>query len=59
MSVREGDCAIAHHQKNSRYVVEEGAKQKNEDWNPKENGGFAVHGESLPPTGLIEGEHAY
>ncbi|KAG6874804.1 hypothetical protein C0992_006469 [Termitomyces sp. T32_za158] len=30
--------------KNTRYVVVSGARQKNEDWNPEENGGFAVHG---------------
>ncbi|KAG6873247.1 hypothetical protein C0995_001267 [Termitomyces sp. Mi166 len=29
--------------KNTRYVVVSGARQKNEDWNPEENGGFAVH----------------
>lgn len=38
---------------NSRYVVEEGAKQKNEDWDPEENGGFAVHGEQ-PRTEFLE-----
>jgi len=30
--------------KNTRYVVVSGARQKDEDWNPEENGGFAVHG---------------
>ncbi|KAF8962696.1 DUF572-domain-containing protein [Flammula alnicola] len=29
--------------KNTRYVVTSGARQKDEDWNPEENGGFAVH----------------
>jgi coiled-coil domain-containing protein 130 len=29
---------------NTRYVVVSGARQKDEDWNPEENGGFAVHG---------------
>ncbi|KAG9095019.1 hypothetical protein FS749_011274 [Ceratobasidium sp. UAMH 11750] len=28
---------------NTRYVIEYGAKQKAEDWNPEENGGYAVH----------------
>ncbi|CCO30818.1 Coiled-coil domain-containing protein 130 OS=Bos taurus GN=CCDC130 PE=2 SV=1 [Rhizoctonia solani AG-1 IB] len=28
---------------NTRYVVESGARQKAEDWNPEENGGYAVH----------------
>jgi coiled-coil domain-containing protein 130 len=29
---------------NAAYEVFEGAKKKDEDWNPVENGGFAVHG---------------
>ena len=29
---------------NTRYVVVSGARQKDEDWDPEENGGFAVHG---------------
>ncbi|KII84440.1 hypothetical protein PLICRDRAFT_701980 [Plicaturopsis crispa FD-325 SS-3] len=29
--------------KNTRYVVTTGARQKDEDWNPEENGGFAIH----------------
>ena len=29
---------------NTRYVVVSGARQKDEDWDPAENGGFAVHG---------------
>ncbi|KZT06121.1 DUF572-domain-containing protein [Laetiporus sulphureus 93-53] len=29
--------------KNTRYVVTEGARQKDEEWDPAENGGFAVH----------------
>ncbi|EIM90819.1 DUF572-domain-containing protein, partial [Stereum hirsutum FP-91666 SS1] len=29
--------------KNTRYVVTEGARQKDEDWDPEENGGYAVH----------------
>jgi len=29
--------------KNTRYVVESGARQKDEEWNPEENGGFAIH----------------
>ncbi|KAH7341950.1 CWC16 protein [Rhizoctonia solani] len=28
---------------NTRYVVEYGARQKVEEWNPEENGGYAVH----------------
>jgi len=28
---------------NTRYVVASGARQKDEDWNPEDNGGFAVH----------------
>lgn len=29
---------------NTRYVVESGARQKDEEWDPEENGGFAIHG---------------
>jgi len=29
--------------KNTRYVVVSGARQKEEEWDPEENGGFAVH----------------
>ncbi|KAG1843953.1 DUF572-domain-containing protein [Suillus subalutaceus] len=29
--------------KNTRYVVVSGARQKDEDWDPEENGGFAIH----------------
>lgn len=28
---------------NTRYVIEYGARQKVEDWNPEENGGYAIH----------------
>jgi coiled-coil domain-containing protein 130 len=29
--------------KNTRYVVVSGARQKDEEWDPEENGGYAVH----------------
>ncbi|KAA1467368.1 DUF572-domain-containing protein [Dentipellis sp. KUC8613] len=29
--------------KNTRYIVTSGARQKDEDWDPEENGGFAIH----------------
>jgi len=29
--------------KNTRYIVVSGARQKDEDWDPEENGGYAVH----------------
>jgi len=29
--------------KNTRYVVTSGARQKDEDWDPETNGGYAVH----------------
>ncbi|KIK96024.1 hypothetical protein PAXRUDRAFT_826406 [Paxillus rubicundulus Ve08.2h10] len=29
--------------KNTRYVVVAGGRQKDEEWNPEENGGFAIH----------------
>jgi coiled-coil domain-containing protein 130 len=34
---------------NTRYVVVSGARRKEEDWDPAENGGFAVHGPSRKP----------
>ncbi|KAG7088524.1 hypothetical protein E1B28_012507 [Marasmius oreades] len=45
--------------KNTRYVVVSGARQKDEDWNPEENGGFAVHdtdgkAESIDPLAALE-----
>jgi len=36
--------------KNTRYVVEYGARQKIEDWNPEENGGFAIHDSEAAAT---------
>lgn len=39
---------------NAAYEVFEGAKKKNEDWDPEDNGGFAVHGMSL----ILGGETA-
>jgi len=36
--------------KNTRYVVEYGARQKMEDWNPEENGGYAVHDSEAAAT---------
>lgn len=32
---------------NTRYVVVSGARQKDEEWDPEENGGYAVHGTFL------------
>jgi len=32
---------------NTRYIVVSGARQKDEDWDPEENGGFAIHGEHI------------
>jgi len=29
--------------KNTRYIVVSGARQKDEEWDPEENGGYAVH----------------
>ncbi|ORY34828.1 hypothetical protein BCR39DRAFT_585776 [Naematelia encephala] len=34
--------------KNAAYEVTEGATRKDEDWNPAENGGFAVHDTEAP-----------
>ncbi|EJF55855.1 CWC16 protein [Dichomitus squalens] len=39
--------------KNTRYVVVSGARQKEEDWDPEENGGFAVH-ETDPNQGPVD-----
>ncbi|KAG6909976.1 hypothetical protein DXG01_013976 [Tephrocybe rancida] len=42
--------------KNTRYVVTSGARQKDEDWNPEENGGYAVHdteGAAAPVDPLV------
>jgi len=36
--------------KNTRYVVTSGARQKDEDWNPEENGGFAVFDTDKPTS---------
>ncbi|TFY62187.1 hypothetical protein EVJ58_g4020 [Rhodofomes roseus] len=38
---------------NTRYVVTSGARQKDEDWDPEENGGFAVH-ETNPNAGPVD-----
>ncbi|KAF5327113.1 hypothetical protein D9619_004522 [Psilocybe cf. subviscida] len=45
--------------KNTRYVVTSGARQKDEDWNPEENGGYAVHdtdkeGVAVDPLAALE-----
>jgi hypothetical protein len=34
---------------NTRYVVVSGARRKEEDWDPAENGGFAVIGSHISP----------
>jgi len=39
--------------KNTRYVVVSGARQKEEEWDPEENGGFAVH-DTDPKEGPID-----
>jgi len=36
--------------KNTRYVVASGARQKDEDWDPEANGGFAVHDTDKNPS---------
>ncbi|KAF7424342.1 hypothetical protein PC9H_009649 [Pleurotus ostreatus] len=45
--------------KNTQYVVTSGARRKEEDWNPEENGGYAVHdteGSAAPvdPLAVLE-----
>ncbi|KAJ3775775.1 DUF572-domain-containing protein [Lentinula raphanica] len=42
--------------KNTRYIVTSGARQKDEDWDPEENGGYAVHdteGSAAPVDPLV------
>ncbi|KAI0749894.1 DUF572-domain-containing protein [Daedaleopsis nitida] len=39
--------------KNTRYVVVSGARQKDEEWDPEENGGFAIH-ETDPNQGPVD-----
>lgn len=38
--------------KNTRYVVVSGARQKDEEWNPEENGGFAIHDTEAAATSV-------
>jgi coiled-coil domain-containing protein 130 len=42
-SLDVGDSMLMREQ-NTRYVVAAGARKKDEDWDPEENGGFAIHG---------------
>ncbi|KAH8831301.1 DUF572-domain-containing protein [Flagelloscypha sp. PMI_526] len=39
----DGYFEIETDPKNTRYVVTSGARQKNEEWDPAENGGYAIH----------------
>ncbi|EMD33402.1 hypothetical protein CERSUDRAFT_118004 [Gelatoporia subvermispora B] len=39
--------------KNTRYVVTSGARQKDEEWDPEENGGYAVH-DTDPNAGPVD-----
>ncbi|KAL1702354.1 CWC16 protein [Schizophyllum commune] len=39
----DGWFTIQTDPKNTRYVVTEGAHQKDEEWDPEENGGYAIH----------------
>ncbi|TFL03897.1 CWC16 protein [Pterulicium gracile] len=39
----DGYFEIETDPKNTRYVVTSGARQKDEDWDPEENGGYAIH----------------
>jgi coiled-coil domain-containing protein 130 len=36
--------------KNTRYVVESGARQQNSEWDPEENGGFPIHDDGKGST---------
>ncbi|KAG8906830.1 hypothetical protein FRB99_006005 [Tulasnella sp. 403] len=35
---------------NTRYVVVSGARKQEQDWDPEENGGFAIHGAMISPA---------
>ena len=49
-SLYRGLLHIAYIQ-NTKYIVTSGARQKDEDWDPEDNGGFAVHGEPVIARG--------
>ncbi|KAG8830474.1 hypothetical protein FRB91_009195 [Serendipita sp. 411] len=40
--------------KHTRYIVAEGARQKDEEWNPEEAGGFAIHENDPTKTGPVD-----
>lgn len=40
--------------KNTRYVVESGARQQDLDWDPEENGGFRVHDTTQTDGGAVD-----
>ncbi|KAF8583838.1 DUF572-domain-containing protein [Ramaria rubella] len=40
--------------KNTRYTVESGARKQDVDWDPEENGGFAVHDSNAAQSGSID-----
>ncbi|CAG7852600.1 Coiled-coil domain-containing protein 130 AltName: Full=9 kDa protein [Serendipita indica DSM 11827] len=40
--------------KNTRYVVTSGARQKDEEWNPEEAGGYAIHENDPSKAGPID-----
>jgi coiled-coil domain-containing protein 130 len=44
-----------HPSQNTRYVVVSGARQKDEEWNPEENGGFAIYSRLFCSRALIIG----
>lgn len=45
--------------KNTRYVVESGARQQNSDWDPAENGGFAIHDDGKASTSALPPADAF
>ncbi|KAK7691136.1 hypothetical protein QCA50_006239 [Cerrena zonata] len=49
----DGYFEIQTDPKNTRYVVTSGARQKDEEWDPEENGGFAVH-DNDPKEGPVD-----
>ncbi|KAF8518189.1 hypothetical protein JB92DRAFT_2119394 [Gautieria morchelliformis] len=39
---------------NTRYVVDSGARKQDVDWDPEENGGFAVHDTNAAESGSVD-----
>jgi coiled-coil domain-containing protein 130 len=49
-SLDVGGSVLMCESQNTRYVVATGARKKDEEWDPEENGGFAIHGIIIHPS---------